>query len=114
MLCCSFSANVLENALTHLSYDARESAFQKADDILTEFAQWPMAPSSAIATKSASQRIGEGSLASLNSETINGGASILELGKAVRAEMQSDQPAMGAFEAIAGVLHTLSRMDSLL
>lgn len=114
LLCCSFSANVLENALTHLSYDARESAFQKADDILSEFAQWPMAPSSAIATKSASQRIGEGSLASSNSETINGGASILELGKAVRAEMQSDQSAMGAFEAIAGVLHTLSRMDSLL
>ncbi|KAE8234047.1 hypothetical protein CF326_g911 [Tilletia indica] len=44
LLCCAFSANVLENALNHLSYDARELAFQKADDLLADFAQWPMAP----------------------------------------------------------------------
>ncbi|PWZ00270.1 putative VPS74-protein [Testicularia cyperi] len=49
LLCCSFSANVLENALNHLSYEARESAFQKADDVLEEFATWPMAPSSGLA-----------------------------------------------------------------
>ncbi|EPQ26832.1 uncharacterized protein PFL1_05467 [Pseudozyma flocculosa PF-1] len=49
LLCCAFSANVLENALNHLSYEARESAFQKADDILEEFATWPMAPSSGLA-----------------------------------------------------------------
>lgn len=115
LLCCSFSANVLENALNHLSYDAREAAFQRADDILTEFAQWPMAPTAAIsAKKTAAQRIGEGSVVSPHSDLSSGGASIVELGRAVRAEMQSDQTALGAFEAIAGVLHTLSRMDSLL
>ncbi|CAD6887538.1 unnamed protein product [Tilletia controversa] len=46
LLCCAFSANVLENALNHLSYDARELAFQKADDLMADFAQWPMAPHS--------------------------------------------------------------------
>jgi Golgi phosphoprotein 3 len=113
LLCCSFSANVLENALTHLSYDAREAAFQKADDILTEFAQWPMAPSSAVRSKTAAQRIGEGSIVSSHAEA-PAGASILELGKAIRAEIGTDQTVACAFEAIAGVLYTLSRMDSLL
>lgn len=117
LLCCSFSANVLENALTHLSYDAREAAFQKADDVLTDLAQWPMAPAAAqAAAKNTAQRIGEGSVTSSSGQPLSpsSGASTLELGKAVRAEMLSDPVALGTFEAIAGVLHTLSRMDSLL
>ncbi|UZJ52180.1 hypothetical protein CBS101457_001500 [Exobasidium rhododendri] len=106
LLCCSFSANVLENALTHLSYDARETAFQKVDDLLSEFACWPMAPKSGNVTRNAGQRIGEGSMLSPGVETP--GASINELANAVRAEMNGDPSgiALGAFEAIAGVLHT--------
>lgn len=125
LLCCAFSANVLENALTHLSYDAREAAFQKVDDILAEFAQWPMAPRSGapvgIAGGPAGGRgggtpgLGEGSVVTPGQEA-TAGASIFELAKAVRNDLQTDTSgiAMGAFEAIAGVLHTLSRMDSLL
>ncbi len=48
LLCCSFSANVLENALNHLSYEARESRFRRQDECLEEFANWPMAPSSGL------------------------------------------------------------------
>lgn len=127
LLCCAFSANVLENALTHLSYDAREAAFQKVDDILAEFAQWPMAPRSGAPVGIAgggalgggkggtTPGLGEGSVVTPGLET-TAGASIFELAKAVRNDLQSDTSgmAMGAFEAIAGVLHTLSRMDSLL
>lgn len=122
LLCCSFSANVLENALTHLSYDAREAAFQKADDVLNELAQWPIVPTSAHASsRPAAQRIGEGSvmpppnaMGEPAASSTSSGASIVELGRALRTEMQSDPAAPGAFEAIAGILYTLSRMDSLL
>lgn len=74
-----------------------------------------MAPKSGGATRSAGQRIGEGSVLSPGSETP--GASINELANAVRGEMNSDPSgvALGAFEAIAGVLHTyvytIQRLD---
>jgi Golgi phosphoprotein 3 len=42
MPCAAFAANVLKNALVHLSYDAREAAFQKCDELLAEFSQWPL------------------------------------------------------------------------
>ncbi|KAK0532288.1 hypothetical protein OC835_003383 [Tilletia horrida] len=151
LLCCSFSANVLENALTHLSYDARELAFQKADDVLADFAQWPMAPhtggggiggagppggGSGIpgasmggsgATSNGRARSGisvgpgiaEGSVLPSSSSSagrrpeINMGVGIEELARAIRAEYVA-QGNEYQFEVIAGVLHVLSRMDSLL
>ncbi|KAJ9479768.1 Vacuolar protein sorting-associated protein 74 [Pseudozyma hubeiensis] len=137
LLCCSFSANVLENALNHLSYEARESAFQKADDILEEFANWPMAPSAGLAgggvggggssgvptsissngprKANGGARIGEGSMLNERAydEVGNVGASVLELGKALQKELEQEGDAF-MFECIAAVLNVLSRMDSLL
>lgn len=137
LLCCSFSANVLENALNHLSYEAKESAFQKADDILEQFASWPMAPSSGLPgggvgggagaggvpssfssngpkAKGNGARIGEGSMLSENAyEEGSVGASIPELAKAIQRELDNEgDPFM--YECIAAVLNVLSRMDSLL
>jgi hypothetical protein len=65
-----------------------------------------MAPKSGGSSRSAGQRIGEGSIMAPGVETP--GASINELANAVRSEMNSDTSgiALGAFEAIAGVLHT--------
>lgn len=137
LLCCSFSANVLENALNHLSYEARESAFQKADDILEEFANWPMAPGAGLAgggvggggtggvptsissngprRANGGARIGEGSI--LNEkpygEIGSVGASVQELAKALQKELEQEGDAF-MFECIAAVLSVLSRMDSLL
>ena len=137
LLCCSFSANVLENALNHLSYEARESAFQKADDILEEFSNWPMAPSSGLAgggvgggsgagvvtsisssgpksKANGGARIGEGSM--LNERAYdegNVGASVPELAKALQKELEQEGDSF-MFECIAAVLNVLSRMDSLL
>jgi hypothetical protein len=119
LLCCAFSANVLENALTHLAYDAREAAFQKADDLLADFAQWPMAPRSGAAIGSnvagpaggaRKPGIGEGSM---STEAQGAGVSTAELAKAVRAELVRGDAGEAQFETIAAVLHVLSRMDSL-
>lgn len=42
LVCCAFAANVLDNALVHLSYEGRECAFQKVEDWLEVFGAWPM------------------------------------------------------------------------
>lgn len=41
MLCGAYAANVLENALTTLSHEARERAFSQVDELLAEYSQWP-------------------------------------------------------------------------
>lgn len=41
MLCAAYAANVLENALTTLSHDARERSFAQVDEMLAEYSQWP-------------------------------------------------------------------------
>ena len=65
-----------------------------------------MAPKSGGGGRPAGQRIGEGSVLAPGVEAP--GASINELANAVRQEMASDPSgvALGAFEAIAGVLYT--------
>lgn len=41
MVCAAYAANVLENALTTLSHEARERAFAQTDELLAEYSQWP-------------------------------------------------------------------------
>jgi Golgi phosphoprotein 3 len=41
MVCAAYAANVLENALSTLSHDARERAFAQVDELLIEYSQWP-------------------------------------------------------------------------
>ena len=41
MVCAAYAANVLENALTTLSHEARERAFAQVDEMLAEYSQWP-------------------------------------------------------------------------
>jgi len=43
MICGAYAANVLENALTTLSHEARERAFAQVDELLAEYSQWPFA-----------------------------------------------------------------------
>lgn len=43
LVCCGFSANVLDNALLHLTYESRELTFSKIEEWLDEFGVWPMA-----------------------------------------------------------------------
>ncbi|KAI3485204.1 hypothetical protein L1887_51489 [Cichorium endivia] len=89
LLCCSFSANVLEKrAQPPLVRSARVSV-PKADDILEEFACWPMAPSSGLAGGGVGGGSGSGVPTSISSNgpksKANGGARIGE-GRAQRAQ----------------------------
>ncbi|RKP07439.1 Golgi phospho protein 3-domain-containing protein [Thamnocephalis sphaerospora] len=41
-VCAAFAANVLENALPMLEFEAREACYAKADVLIAEYGQWPM------------------------------------------------------------------------
>jgi Golgi phosphoprotein 3 len=41
MVCAAYAANVLENALSSLTHEARERAFVQVDEYLAEYSQWP-------------------------------------------------------------------------
>ncbi|KAK4049841.1 hypothetical protein OIV83_003897 [Microbotryomycetes sp. JL201] len=114
MVCCAFAANVLENALVHLSYDAREAAFAKCDELLAEYSQWPFG---VIRYGAQSKGIGAGSSAA-SAESAN----LAEINRLVRSEMapQPGETAENAslrelsLEVVAAVLEVCRRMDSLL
>jgi Golgi phosphoprotein 3 len=169
LVCSAFAANVLDNALLHLTYEAREATFQKIEDWIEVFGQWPMAPkhggisggagpaipvsfssadgvggSAASSARRARRagagagagggpRIAEGSVLpdatdSLGAGGVAGhpgplgagnmivdpekiGVATNELVRAMRAEAAGAPE--GTFEAVAGVLAVLGRMDSL-
>ena len=116
----AYASSVLENALQRLSYDSREAAFARCDDILAEFSTWP---------------IGQGTAESSGPVAIGGGTrkregqsgsreSVQELVREVRKEMLVGETGAGAgggvegqdelcFEVVATVLEIFSRMDSL-
>ena len=129
MVCAAFAANVLENALVHLGYDAREAAFAKCDELLAGFSQWPYATArGADAPQTAA--IGRGSSAA-SQET----ASLAEIGRLVQREVMgldsAAQRANGStrhsdgdagsqtqrelhLEVVAAACEIFRRMDSLL
>lgn len=41
MVCAAYAANVLENALEKMGHEARERAFNRVDELLAGFSQWP-------------------------------------------------------------------------
>ena len=98
----AYASNVLENALQRLSYDARESAFARCDDILAEFSTWPFGQTtSSVAGPVA---IGGGK---------RGGNrdGVQELVREVRKEMGEEEDS--CFEVVATVLEIFGRMDTL-
>ncbi|KAK4050201.1 hypothetical protein OIO90_005183 [Microbotryomycetes sp. JL221] len=114
MVCCAFAANVLENALVHLSYDAREAAFAKCDELLAEYSQWPFG---VVRYGSQSRGIGAGSSAA-SAESAN----LAEINRLVRTEMSPQQGESAenaslrelSLEVVSAVLEVCRRMDSLL
>lgn len=115
----AFAASVLENAFTRLDFEAREAAYAKAEELMSEFAVWPFGSSSGTTSTSSRRkqgsRIGTGS----SSMTSPDRESILGLIDSVRTEMHTSGPGTAegddlCFELIASVLDVLSRLDSLL
>ncbi|KAF5335422.1 hypothetical protein D9758_016907 [Tetrapyrgos nigripes] len=133
LVCAAYTASVLDNAFGRMGYEERELAFQRADEILAEFACWPFGSagdavgfgggsSTAASTpgrrKQGATRIATGSSGDGSRE------SILGLLQEVRKEMLPTSASAGAgggedaedvgFELVAGVLEVLSKLDSLL
>jgi Golgi phosphoprotein 3 len=108
MVCASFAANVLENALVHLSYDAREAAFQKCDELLAEFSQWPLGAAGGGSSNPRSPASAPPSVAvgSGGSDVTN--ANLLEITRVSRAEMVPGDELQ--IEVVAAVLHVFSKM----
>ncbi|CDZ98633.1 protein-vacuolar targeting-related protein [Phaffia rhodozyma] len=136
-LCCAaYAANVLENALLRLDYDAREAAFARCDDVLAEFCTWPFGvmgvTGGGLGSNGSGVPVGgvaggggrrkQSSQSGANQKEI-----ISEMVREVKREMStgaqvSDGPGGGegaaiedlSFEVVATVLEVFSRMDSLL
>ncbi|GAA5957722.1 hypothetical protein JCM3765_003745 [Sporobolomyces pararoseus] len=133
MVCAAFAANVLENALVHLSYDQRETAFSKCDELLAEFSQWPFGGGGGSSTTPIG---GGGGGSSSSSSRNNGGggigtggnvermesANLAEIQRMARSELigNSNEGAEKQtmrelhLEVVAAVLEVYRRMDSLL
>ena len=130
----AYASSVLENALQRLSYDAREAAFGRCDDILAEFCTWPFGLGTS--DKAGPVTIGGGVGSGRRREGGSGGVgreSVQELVREVRKEMHptptsgsgaqtAGQPGAGGggedqeelcFEVVATVLEIFGRMDSL-
>jgi len=121
LVSAAYAANVLENALQRLNYDAREAAFARCDDILAEFSQWPFGMGTSV--ESGPVQIGggpskkDGLLSSLaGGSGGQGKESVAELVREVRKEMQPGAGEDGedlCFEVVATVMNVMSNMDAL-
>ncbi|KAI5987935.1 Golgi phosphoprotein 3-domain-containing protein [Pisolithus marmoratus] len=92
LVCAAYAASVLDNALGRLTYEDREAAFQRCDDILA----------------GVFVHQGSGWAAQPQAER----ESVLGLLQEVKREMNGEEDL--GFELIAGVLEVLSKLDSLL
>lgn len=108
LACAAYAASVLDNAFGRLTYEEREAAFQRCDDILAEFACWPFSSGSSgnSSRKRDAARIGMGGAG------VTGRDAVLGLVQEVRKEMNGEEDL--GFELVAGVLEVLSKLDSLL
>lgn len=89
MVCAAYAANVLENALERIGHEARERAFNRVDELLAGFSQWPfqVPPSNGITTNLAS---------------------------AIHEEEQEFRDRELQLEVVAAVLQVYTRLDSIL
>ena len=104
MVCAAFAANVLENALVHLGYDARETAFAKCDELMAEFSQWPFGKPPTAQTKTG---LGTGS----GSQDAQERSNLAEISRLARQEATGSSELQ--LEIVAAVLNVYSRMVSL-
>ncbi|QOU18422.1 hypothetical protein BRETT_000149 [Brettanomyces bruxellensis] len=86
--CCA--ANVLENVLVDLDFDARDQAFVRADELLSEYSTYP------FSSKPGSSQIGT------------------NLYKEVQAEIEKEKIDPLAMEIVAGVIDIFGKMDAII
>ena len=91
MVCAAYAANVLENALERMSHESRERAFNRVDEILAGFSQWPFAP-----------------------PTAGSGGVGMNLASLINQEVQQHRDKDLQLEVVAAVLQVYTRLDSIL
>ncbi|OBZ78474.1 Vacuolar protein sorting-associated protein 74 [Grifola frondosa] len=113
LVCAAYAASVLDNAFGRLTYEDREAAFQRCDDILAEFSCWPFGSSGgSVKNGAAATRRREAAKIGAGSAGVSGREAVLGLVQEVKKEMSGEEDL--CFELIAGVLEVLSKLDSLL
>ncbi|KAG2066837.1 Golgi phosphoprotein 3 [Suillus decipiens] len=110
LVCAAYAASVLDNAFGRLTYEDREAAFQRCDEVLAEFACWPFGSTSATGTGGSRRR--ETVKIGMGNTPPSGRESVLGLVQEVKREMNGEEDL--SFQLIAGVLEVLSKLDSLL
>lgn len=118
LVCTAYTASVLDNAFGRLTFEEREAAFQRCDEILGEFVSWPFgaggAESSSGATAAGRRRQAMGTGPRMGGgNQASGRESVMGLVQEVRKESIGGDEDVG-FELVAGVLEVLSKLDSLL
>lgn len=111
MICAAFAANVLENALVHLSYDAREAAFSKCDVLLADFSQYPFAGSRGGGSNTSRASVDQGRKNVIGVGSSQDKSEDANLGEILR--LAKDEAAEGDelhLEICAAVLNVYSRM----
>ncbi|RDX41045.1 GPP34-domain-containing protein [Polyporus arcularius HHB13444] len=114
LVSAAYAASVLDNAFGRLTYEEREAAFQRCDEILAEFSTWPFGSTGSGGTRSAAaSRRREASRIGIGSAGVSSREVVLGLVQEVKKEMLGGEEDL-CFELIAGVLEVLSKLDSLL
>lgn len=89
LVCGCYAANVLENVLVDLSYEQRDKAFARADELLSSFSEFP------FEDRSSDLGVGANVFAEVGSET------------------EKDKSGL-VFEVVAAVISVFSNMDAIL
>lgn len=109
----AYAASVLDNAFGRLTYEEREAAFQRCEDLIAEFACWPFGAASGAAASASARASSRRAAARIGMGGSGGGReAILGLLQEVKKEMAGEEDL--CFELVAGVLEVLSKLDSLL
>jgi len=112
LVCAAYAASVLDNAFGRLTYEDREAAFQRCDEVLAEFACWPFGSASGTGTSSGRSLRREAVKIGMGNTTSSGRESVLGLVQEVKREMNGEGDL--GFQLVAGVFEVLSKLDSLL
>lgn len=105
----AYAANVLENPLQRLPYEAREACLARCDEVLASFSTWPFGVNTGASGRRAAASV-----------VVAGGSSgvtpeqdgLAELVHGCKTEMADPEDL--CFEIIAAVMEVFGKMDSLI
>jgi golgi phosphoprotein 3 len=110
MLCASYAANVLENALVTLTHEARERAFAQVDELLAEYSQWPFGRRAGGAGAAVGANLDQ-----VIRDEVNGAKDKeLQLEVCYKIFLRDERFVLTLIQVVAACLSVFTRLDSLL